>query len=315
MDRADYYGVWNTSDPQWDEDFEQVFTEPSMMVKWYSVLGNHDYGFNPDAQTQYKSPNKDRWVMDAKYYTKRVQIGADQYISFVFIDSAPCNSAYRADDPSGWDPCGSAYPAPADCQFHKNVLAQDCNAQLTWLKSAVAAIPDGDWKIAVTHMVGDEIDVVDMISVLQEAKFDLYLNGHSHELTYYQIDNAGAYVTTGAGCMVKLDGTEGGQVDTHQAVKKTDAHSINFVWNQKVAGFTTHTFSSDLTKLTTNFVDYTGATLYSFDITKGKPTPPHPSDGSCAVYGCVYDRSHTCQCNSDCSKYNDCCSDYQKVCG
>ena len=39
-----YYGVESTTDLRWNNTFESVFTLPSSMVKWYSVLGNHDYG-------------------------------------------------------------------------------------------------------------------------------------------------------------------------------------------------------------------------------------------------------------------------------
>lgn len=40
------------------------------------------------------------------------------------------------------------------------------------------------------------------------------------------------------------------------------------VWNQKVSGFTTHTFDSEFKTLTTNFVGTDGSTLKSFTVTK-----------------------------------------------
>ena len=49
-----YYGVKSTSDPMWENTFEQIYTQDSLMVPWYGVLGNHDYGYNPTAQTQYE---------------------------------------------------------------------------------------------------------------------------------------------------------------------------------------------------------------------------------------------------------------------
>lgn len=301
-------GVWNTSDPQFATDFENVYTQQSLMVKWYSILGNHDYGFNPDAQIQYQSPNANRWVMDARYYTRRVLISGTQYVTFIFLDTNPCVSAYRADDPSGWDPCGSSYPSPADCQFHKNILAQSCTTQYNWLKETVAAIPKGDWIIAAGHHVANEIDVEDMISVLTGAGMDLYLNGHAHTLTYYTLDGAGSYVTTGAGCMVKID-SDGEEQHNHPALA-TNTHTVNEVWNQKVAGFTTHQFSEDLQSLTTSFIDYQGNNLYSFTVKKGGgPTPP-PSTGSCKDYGCVYSKYNKCQCNYYCEK----CTSRRRAC-
>ena len=41
------------------------------------------------------------------------------------------------------------------------------------------------------------------------------------------------------------------------------------MWNEKVAGFTLHTFSDDLSTLTTDFIDYSGEVLHSFTVEKG----------------------------------------------
>jgi len=336
-------GVWNTSDPQWDTDFENVFTQEALMVKWYSVLGNHDYGFNPEAQLQYVrmsgclcplhdvalecvasrgcvcfvflfwcvrmyhvpcpcryvSPNNNRWVMDARYYSRRVLVADDVYITFIMLDTNPCVTAYRNDDPSQWDPCGSTYPSPADCQFHQNILKQSCTAQYNWLKETLAAVPSGDWIIGVGHHVANEIDAEDLMGELINANMDLYLNGHAHTLTYYTMNGGGHYVTTGAGCMVKIDDDVEEVVRPHP-VLATNEYTVSEVWNQKIAGFTTHQFSSDLKSLTTTFVDYNGNNLYDFTITKGSNGPS--DTGSCKTYGCVYGKYNKCQCNSYCEK-------------
>ena len=55
------------------------------------------------------------------------------------------------------------------------------------------------------HHPADEIDVEDLTTLLQQAKVDLYLNGHTHELAQYEVDGNSAYITTGAGCMVSVD--------------------------------------------------------------------------------------------------------------
>ena len=36
-------GVKSTSDPQFEQKFEQTFTAPSLNVSWYVASGNHDY--------------------------------------------------------------------------------------------------------------------------------------------------------------------------------------------------------------------------------------------------------------------------------
>ncbi len=142
---------------------------------------NHDYGYNVSAQLEYVSPNANRWVMPARYYTKRLSLGSSSaYMTLVVLDTNPCVSAYRNSDPSGWDPCGSQFPSPPDCQFHANIVAQDCGAQQTWLVATLAAVPAGDWLVVVGHHPVDEVDVFDLAGLLQAHKVDLYLYGHTH---------------------------------------------------------------------------------------------------------------------------------------
>jgi tartrate-resistant acid phosphatase type 5 len=164
-----YCGIQNTSDPQIQQDFTGQYGQySSLNVPWYGVLGNHEYGYSVEAQIELaKTSTTPPWVMDDRYYTKRVAIGGGNHISFIFIDTNPCVSAYRADDPSGWDPCGTEFPtcSPIEegpCHFHENILSQDCSTQFTWFKSALAAVPKSDWLIVVGHHPADEIDVEDV---------------------------------------------------------------------------------------------------------------------------------------------------------
>ena len=73
----------------------------------------------------------------------------------------------------------------------------------------------------------------------------------------------------------------GGDVST--SVEEVDptnqAHVYKTLWNQKVAGFTLHTFSEDYSTLTTDYVSYTGETIHSFSVTKGVPPSPTPTPG------------------------------------
>eukprot|EP01062_Namystynia_karyoxenos_P031297 TRINITY_DN23226_c1_g1_i1.p1 TRINITY_DN23226_c1_g1~~TRINITY_DN23226_c1_g1_i1.p1 ORF type:complete len:431 (+),score=174.57 TRINITY_DN23226_c1_g1_i1:85-1293(+) len=334
-------GIQNTSDFQVQADWLGPFqSEKSLQVPWYSVLGNHEYGYNVDAQIELgkKYPN---WVLDARYYTRRVQLSGADYATFIALDSSPCVQQYRATSSSGWDPCGSAYPTcslssdkqdqfEGKCEFHSNIMSQDCGAQYTWLEQQLAKVPKGDWLIVSGHHPVDEIDEQDFTSLLQKHGFDLYINGHTHTLARYSIDDGGAYVTSGGGSLVQTADQE----DDHAVVKlaggnltAASGHSYKTVWNQKTAGFTRHTFDSAFATLTNEFVSYEGKVLYSFSVKKGAgpapgPTPPTPPvpptpTGSCAVYHCgsPYNKTHTCQCNANCVFHHDCCGDYQKLCG
>lgn len=260
-----YFGIDNLEDPQIQTDFENVYADESLFVPWYSTLGNHDYGLNVSAQLMYKSPNNDRWVMPDRYYTKRLDLGMGQYATFVYLDTNPCVWSYRDDDPGGWDPSCYDSDAPKNCRWHQNILDQNCRTQYEWLKDTVARIPQSDWKIAVGHHNAYEIDVDDLTSVLQKSDFHLYMNGHTHALAQYQVDGKGAYVLTGAGCMVHLNETA---FQLRSNPSPSFHHSHRDVWYSKTAGFTLHTFNDDRTQLTTTFVDYAGNTLHSFTVSK-----------------------------------------------
>jgi len=47
------------------------------------------------------------------------------------------------------------------------------------------------------------MDVEDLFAPIQAHGFDLYLNGHVHTLTQYSVDGNPAFVTSGAGAMIK----------------------------------------------------------------------------------------------------------------
>ena len=104
-------GIQNTSDFQVKTDWLEPYADSSLQIPWYSILGNHEYGYNVQAQIDLstKYPN---WVMDDRYYTRRVALDASKniYLSFIFLDTSPCVAAYRTNDPDNWDPCMTEYP-------------------------------------------------------------------------------------------------------------------------------------------------------------------------------------------------------------
>ncbi|CUE99784.1 acid phosphatase, putative [Bodo saltans] len=281
-----YCGVHNKSDAMWDSTYENVFTEPSTMVPWYNTLGNHDYGYpgSAEAQIEYTSPNHNRWNLPDRYYYKRLEFPGEVNISLLVLDASPCQSEYTSSDPAGWDPCGSVIPACPGCTFHQNVIKQNCSVQLAWMNEILATIPEDDWKVAMIHAPAQSIDNEDFVAPLRAAKFELFLNGHVHLLAHYNMDHQGTYITTGAGCMVRIPEaptTTTAPSGTSKTAKEAEplvmppvkwvpssctghqkGHSCQIVYQQEIAGYTGHTFSADFSTLTTTFYDYTGAVLY-----------------------------------------------------
>jgi len=159
--------------------------------------------------------------------------------------------------------------------FHENILSQNCTAQYSWLEQQLKAVPSNDWLIIMGHHPIDEVDVLDMTSLIQARGFSLYINGHSHALTHYTIDHSGAYITSGAGALVNTADQEQEITrakvlghDINSAGDLTATHTYQTVYNKKVAGFTQHIFSEDFSTLTTNFIDYLGINIHTFKVNK-----------------------------------------------
>ena len=260
-----YCGIQNTSDPQISEDYIDVFG--GLGIPWYHSLGNHDYGFSPEAQLALNSTIPG-WIMDGRYYHRRVVIGGDAVgvvVNIIVLDTNPCVKDYRGDDRKLWDPCGTQYPdcspIAEPCRFHENIIAQDCDAQLVWAKQTLANITTAstpEWIFVVGHHKAEEINVADFqTTFLDDPRIHLYLNGHTHNLEHYSINGQAKYMTTGAGGMVIIgDASAASNDDTRAHTRAhTHTHAVKSLWSKIVTGFSSHTFMNDGKELTTEFWD------------------------------------------------------------
>ena len=262
-----YCGIRNTSDPQITEDYTDVFG--GMGVPWYNSLGNHDYGFAPEAQLALNETIPE-WIMDARYYHRRVSISLSIVANIIVLDTNPCVRDYRGEDRRRWDPCGTQYPdcspIAEPCRFHENILSQDCDAQLEWAKGVLASIPanHSEWVFVVGHHKAEEINVADFqTTFLDDPRVHLYLNGHKHNLEHYAINGQAKYMTTGAGGMVLFT------LQGYDAMNRAGARApaVKSLWSKVVSGFSSHTFTDNGNTLTTEFWDITkNGTIYSFDV-------------------------------------------------
>ena len=279
-----YCGIHNTSDSQISADYVELFG--NIGLPWYNTLGNHDYGFNPDAQLALNETIP-TWIMDARYYHKRVVldgVGNESVVlNIIVLDTNPCIADYRGDDRAKWDPCSIQYPTCApmegECMFHENIIQQDCKAQLDWFNATLSSINSGnsnntEWVFVLGHHKADEIDVEDFQDILNSSGVHLYLNGHNHNLEHYSIDGQEKYMTTGAGGMViiggggvKLHKTSPNFAKWHNHTHGHDhTHQVKSVWSKVVTGFTSHTFMEKGTKVKTEYWDTNQNMLYDFTI-------------------------------------------------
>ena len=262
-----YCGIQNGSDPQINEDFVSLFG--SIRVPWYNALGNHDYGFNPDAQLSLNE-TVPTWIMDGRYYHRRVELAPSMILNIIVLDTNPCVADYRGNDRAKWDPCGLQYPTCepiADpCRFHENILEQQCKPQLEWFNHTLDSIDaENEWVFVVGHHKANEIDVENFQELLSDDRVHLYINGHAHNLEHYSINGNAKYLTSGAGGMVI--GHILRQNDTAANVHKP-GERVHSMWLKIVTGFASHTFMNDNSKVVTEFWDTNQNVIYNMSISR-----------------------------------------------
>lgn len=176
-------GVASEHDPLWKYSFEDIYTDFSLQWNWYPVLGNHDYGANPEAQVKYSAISR-RWEMPSRYYSKMFHLNGDstKQLLMIFIDTTPLIPGYYAGD------------------GHK-VHDQDSTAQKRWLERQLASASENvKWKFVVGHHPmytgggrSETHDTKAMRRILQplleKYKVDAYVAGHEHSLQHIVTSN------------------------------------------------------------------------------------------------------------------------------
>jgi len=171
-------GVISEFDPHWKYSYEDIYTAFSLQWDWYPVLGNHDYGANPDAQVAYSKISR-RWQMPARYYSKKFNLEGDttKQVVIAFIDTTPLIKGYYS---------GNGHA----------VHGQDSTAQKQWLEKVLAdPSPNVKWKIVVGHHPmytgGGRTESHDTKSIrrileplFEKYRVDAYLAGHEHSLQH-----------------------------------------------------------------------------------------------------------------------------------
>lgn len=172
-------GVKNANDRNWKTRWEDLYTP--LGIPFFASLGNHDYGrppiicpgrrASPDAEVQYTEFSKS-WRMPARYYT--------------FI-AGPAR--FFAIDTEGWS-----------------------SEQLTWLKKMLMETrdePNVQWRIVYghhpmytsgVHLNERRIGALrrELSGLFKEAKVDLYIAGHDHDMEHLRADGI-EYLICGAG--------------------------------------------------------------------------------------------------------------------
>jgi tartrate-resistant acid phosphatase type 5 len=228
-------GVASTEDPQWMASFENIYKAHSLNIPWYSVLGNHDYHGNPQAEIDY-SRKSQRWKMPDRYYTF-----VENGVRFVFVDTSPFLKNYQKH--------ASAYA---------DIAKQDTRRQLAWLDSVLANSKE-TWKIVIGHHPvystgkhGNTQELIDELKPrLEKYGVQVYFCGHDHDLQYQKPAGSPVnYLVSGAG--------------SEHRPNKPDPAMTRFA--QSTSGFMAASLRDD--SLHISVIDYEGKLIYSTDIPK-----------------------------------------------
>jgi 3',5'-cyclic AMP phosphodiesterase CpdA len=238
------YGVKSTADYHWISSFETIYRAQSLHVKWYPVLGNHDYASNPDAEVEY-SKISSRWDMPARYYSKKYFINGDtaQGVLFVFIDTDPFEKKMQG---VKTDSIKYTVSATKDQQQWLDKVLSDKTVK--W-KIVVGHHPvyTGGWRINSpdTKKMRDFLE-----PMFQKYGVNLYISGHEHHLEYTKPDGITHYIISGSG----------------SEARKTTVYPGSGKFGASEQGFATFSISGNRALL--QFINYDGKIIYNTVINK-----------------------------------------------
>jgi tartrate-resistant acid phosphatase type 5 len=149
-------GVTSTTDPLWNDYYENVYSDPATMVPWYPVFGNHDYygQHNPQPEIDFYLEGRDsRWTFPDYQYTRIWKIpGSKKTIQIFFINTVtmcPESEYGTTDDKIPWPANPTkAYPNPNPTSNITDRLIAGPTVQ--WVERALNA-STADWKIVAGH--------------------------------------------------------------------------------------------------------------------------------------------------------------------
>ncbi|KAL5697300.1 acid phosphatase [Ranunculus cassubicifolius] len=184
-------GLTGVNDLAFEESFTNIYTAQSLQKQWYSVLGNHDYRGDSEAQLD---PILRK--IDSRWLCLRSFLVNAEIAELFFVDTSPFVDQYFAipnEHTYDWKGIGSRK------DYIANLLKE--------LESALRE-SHAKWKIVVGHHAimsvghhGDTEELVkQLLPLLQAYHVDFYMNGHDHCLEHISSsDSPIQFFTSGAG--------------------------------------------------------------------------------------------------------------------
>ncbi|KAH1236175.1 Purple acid phosphatase 17 [Glycine max] len=184
-------GLTSDHDNAFQESFTQIYTAKSLQKQWYSVLGNHDY--RGDAEAQLSPVLRE---IDSRWLCLRSFIVDSELVEIFFVDTTPFVEEY--------------FTEPQEHKYDWRGIGPQKPYITNLLKDLELALRESTakWKIVVGHhairSVGHHGDTQELINqllpILQANNIDFYMNGHDHCLEHISdTESPIQFLTSGAG--------------------------------------------------------------------------------------------------------------------
>ncbi|KAG6736220.1 hypothetical protein POTOM_061052 [Populus tomentosa] len=238
-------GLTGEQDKAFEESFTQIYTAKSLQKQWYSVLGNHDYRGNAEAQLSLHLRK-----IDSRWLCLRSFMVDAELAEIFFVDTTPFVQSYFTDAEGhtyDWRGIGSPRAYIAN-------LIKD-------LKLALSE-SSAKWKIVVGHhsirSIGHHGDTKELVSkllpILKANKVDFYMNGHDHCLEHIgDAESPIQFLTSGAGSKA-----------WRGDIKKQKTGGLKFFYDGQ--GFMSVQLTRDAAEIA--FYDVSGNVLHRWTTTK-----------------------------------------------
>ncbi|GMN46097.1 hypothetical protein TIFTF001_015284 [Ficus carica] len=184
-------GLTSEHDTAFEESFSKIYTANSLQKQWYSVLGNHDYRGDAEAQL---SPFLRK--IDSRWLCLRSFVVNADLAEIFFVDTTPFVDMYFSDS--------------KDHTYDWRGIASRKDYISNLLKDLQSALSESSatWKIVVGHHAirsvghhGDTKELMDqLLPILKANNVDFYMNGHDHCLEHVgDTSSPIQFLTSGAG--------------------------------------------------------------------------------------------------------------------
>ncbi|ESW30776.1 hypothetical protein PHAVU_002G181500 [Phaseolus vulgaris] len=183
-------GLKGVDDPAFYSSFVDIYTAHSLQKTWYSVLGNHDYRGDVEAQLSPALKQKDsRWLCLRSF------ILDGEIVEFFFVDTTPFVDEYFVD------------PGEHTYDWEGVLPRMSYLSQLLVDVDSALAKSKAKWKMVVGHHTinsaghhgnTEELKQI-LVPILEAYNVDAYINGHDHCLEHIIDKNSGIHFLTSGG--------------------------------------------------------------------------------------------------------------------